>query len=62
VIGWKNVTPPDVQLPLPPDRRPSRTPPSYSGEPLSPAALQMFVLIRPVTSSHAPSQGPSGTV
>src|SRR4051794_14346422 len=49
VTGWKNVVPPEVQLPLPPEVRPSAVDPANREPPLSPGSAQTLVRIRPVT-------------
>ena len=49
VTGWKNVVPPVLQLPLPPEVRPSALVPSYSGPPESPGSAQTLVWISPET-------------
>ena len=50
MTGWKKVVPPVVQLPEPPEVRPSAAVPVKSGPPLSPGCAQMFVRIRPETA------------
>lgn len=49
VTGWKNVVPPEVQSPLPPEVRPSAMPSENIGPPLSPGSAHTFVSMRPVT-------------
>src|SRR4051794_30080754 len=49
VTGWKNVVPPVVQSPLPPEVTPSATPSENKGPPLSPGSAHTFVWMRPVT-------------
>ncbi len=55
MTGWKKVSPPLVQSPLPPEVRPT-APPSWVNRepPLSPASAQTFVWIRPLTVSTPP--------
>ncbi|MGC0353569.1 hypothetical protein RKD25_000858 [Streptomyces sp. SAI-124] len=49
VTGWKNVVPPWVQSPLPPEVMPSAIPSENIGPPLSPGSAHTFVSISPVT-------------
>ncbi len=54
MTGWKNVVPPEEQLPLPPEVRPSAVLPEKSAPPLSPGSAQTLVWIRPETMPSAP--------
>ncbi|CAM5506713.1 hypothetical protein SHIRM173S_11639 [Streptomyces hirsutus] len=54
VTGWKKVVPPEEQLPLPPEVRPTALPPEKSEPPLSPGSAQTSVWIRPLTMSPLP--------
>ncbi len=49
MTGWKNVVPPLVQLPEPPEVRPIAAVPENSGPPLSPGCAHTLVRIRPET-------------
>src|SRR3954453_11506660 len=53
VTGWKNVVPPVLQLPLPPEVSPRAFVPSYSGTPEGPPSAQTLVWIRPRTVPSA---------
>src|SRR5689334_16297091 len=54
VTGWKNVSPPEVQSPLPPDVSPIALLPENSEPPLSPGSAQTSVWISPFTMSPLP--------
>src|SRR4051812_8234995 len=49
VTGWKNVVPPVLQSPLPPDVTPSAIPSENNGPPLSPGSAHTEVSMSPVT-------------
>lgn len=49
VTGWKKVSPPEEQSPLPPEVSPIAASPSKSAPPLSPGSAQTVVSIRPET-------------
>jgi hypothetical protein len=54
VTGWKKVSPPEVQSPLPPEVRPIAASPSKSEPPLSPGSAQTSVWMSPLTMSPLP--------
>src|SRR4051794_22877334 len=47
--GWKKVSPPEEQSPLPPEVRPSAVLPSNRAPPLSPGSAHTFVSMSPLT-------------
>lgn len=49
VTGWKNVSPPEVQSPLPPEVRPIALLPEKSEPPLSPGSAHTSVWMSPLT-------------
>src|SRR5436309_2440959 len=54
VTGWKKVSPPLVQSPLPPEVRPTAESPENIEPPLSPGSAHTSVCIRPLTMSPLP--------
>jgi hypothetical protein len=53
VTGWKKVSPPTVQSPLPPEVRPIALFSLNRAPPLSPGSAQTSVWMRPVTVPSA---------
>ncbi|UKY55074.1 hypothetical protein KI385_06165 [Streptomyces inhibens] len=54
VTGWKKVSPPWVQSPLPPEVSPTAESPENIEPPLSPGSAQTSVCMRPLTISPLP--------